>query len=225
MSCFYSCIDTPFNFLCSRFQTIPNSQLQQQPKFIRIVSSGNALSTNSTPIKVPINHLFYNFHSCWQTSLMVVNSLFLLSSSPLPLFLLSALLKTVLTVKMFVPVQSLTFKPSPVRLKFVSPSEFSPCCQVLHTVPQQQLTSLVGSPQHHTQHHTQATLSTGTRTIKVGGLSFYFILQLRGLKLCCTLRYLFHPDPEVAESNGSSNILPATFLDTGTNQLNWHPYL
>merc|ERR550534_112741 len=68
-----------------RFQTIPNSQLQQQPKFIRIVSSGNALSTNSTPIKV------------------------------------------------------------------------------LHTVPQQQLTTLVGSPQH----HTQATLSTGTRTIKI----------------------------------------------------------
>jgi len=68
-----------------RFQTIPNSQLQQQPKFIRIVSSGNALSTNSTPIKV------------------------------------------------------------------------------LHTVPQQQLTTLVASPQH----HTQATLSTGTRTIKI----------------------------------------------------------
>ena len=39
--------------LFPRFQTIPNSQLQQQPKFIRIVSSGNALSTNSTPIKVP----------------------------------------------------------------------------------------------------------------------------------------------------------------------------
>ena len=35
-----------------RFQTIPNSQLQQQPKYIRIVSSGNALATNSTPIKV-----------------------------------------------------------------------------------------------------------------------------------------------------------------------------
>merc|ERR1719330_1449988 len=70
-----------------RFQTIPNSQLQQQPKFIRIVSSGNALSTNSTPIKV------------------------------------------------------------------------------LHTVPQQQLTTLVASPQH--QHHAQATLSTGTRTIKI----------------------------------------------------------
>merc|ERR1719331_2035451 len=68
-----------------RFQTIPNSQLQQQPKFIRIVSSGNALSTNSTPIKV------------------------------------------------------------------------------LHTVPQQQLTTLVASPQH----HAQATLSSGTRTIKI----------------------------------------------------------
>jgi len=68
-----------------RFQTIPNSQLQQQPKYIRIVSSGNALATNSTPIKV------------------------------------------------------------------------------LHTVPQQHLTTLVASPQH----HAPATLSTGTRTIKI----------------------------------------------------------
>ena len=42
------------NTIFFRFQTIPNSQLQQQPKFIRIVSSGNALSTNSTPIKVLI---------------------------------------------------------------------------------------------------------------------------------------------------------------------------
>ena len=35
--------------------------------------------------------------------------------------------------------------------------------QVLHTVPQQHLTTLVASPQH----HAPATLSTGTRTIKV----------------------------------------------------------
>ena len=45
--------------------------------------------------------------------------------------------------------------------------------QVLHTVPQQHLTTLVASPQH----HAPATLSTGTRTIKV--INFLVITDLK----------------------------------------------
>ena len=117
-----------------RFQTIPNSQLQQQPKYIRIVSSGNALATNSTPIKVATISL-----------------------------IISYALKQHLTI----PILVLVLYPVgvvDVDLGFV---------QVLHTVPQQHLTTLVASPQH----HAPATLSTGTRTIKV--INFSVITDLK----------------------------------------------
>ena len=114
-----------------RFQTIPNSQLQQQPKYIRIVSSGNALATNSTPIKVANISLIIPFA--------------LLQHLTIPILML------VLHSEGVVDVVG-------VDLAFD---------QVLHTVPQQHLTTLVASPQH----HPPAALSTGTRTIKVFNLS------------------------------------------------------
>ena len=115
-----------------RFQTIPNSQLQQQPKYIRIVSSGNALATNSTPIKVA------------NISLIIPFALLQHLTIPMLMLVLQHSEGVVDVVG--------------VDLAFV---------QVLHTVPQQHLTTLVASPQH----HAPATLSTGTRTIKVFNLS------------------------------------------------------
>ena len=113
-----------------RFQTIPNSQLQQQPKYIRIVSSGNALATNSTPIKVAT---------------------------------ISRIISYALLQHLTIPILVLVLHPVGV-VDVVDVVDFHlGFVQVLHTVPQQHLTTLVASPQH----HAPATLSTGTRTIKV----------------------------------------------------------
>ena len=63
-----------------------------------------------------------------------------------------------------IPILMLVLHPVGVNVAFV---------QVLHTVPQQHLTTLVASPQH----HAPATLSTGTRTIKV--INFSVITDLK----------------------------------------------
>ena len=128
----------PKTYFDGRFQTIPNSQLQQQPKYIRIVSSGNALATNSTPIKVANISLIIPF----------------------------ALLQ-----HLTIPMLMLVLQHSEGVVDVVGVDlAFD---QVLHTVPQQHLTTLVASPQH----HAPATLSTGTRTIKVYNFSVFTDLK------------------------------------------------
>ena len=58
--------------------------------------------------------------------------------------------------------------------------------QVLHTVPQQHLTTLVASPQH----HAPATLSTGTRTIKV--INFSVTTDLKSSLIVTFLAQTIH---------------------------------
>ena len=98
------------------------------------MSSGNALATNSTPIKV--------------ATISLIISYALIQHLTIPILVL-----------VLYPVGVVD-----VDLGFV---------QVLHTVPQQHLTTLVASPQH----HAPATLSTGTRTIKV--INFSVITDLK----------------------------------------------
>ena len=91
------------------------------------MSSGNALATNSTPIKVATINLIISY---------------------------------ALQQHLTIPILMLVLHPVGVDdVVGVDPA----FVQVLHTVPQQHLTTLVASPQH----HAPATLSTGTRTIKV----------------------------------------------------------